>query len=83
MRATILAALLWLAAASPLAAQSCAATAGMPRAQELARQCREVSPATHPPCNPDNPCALIAAEIRRGCAILTERVPGFCRDYQG
>ncbi|MGH7052277.1 MAG: hypothetical protein ACREFK_02140 [Stellaceae bacterium] len=62
-------------------AQPCRQTAGPHRAQELVRQCLEVSPATHPPCNAANPCALIRDEIRRGCALLTSGAPAFCRNY--
>ncbi|WP_369944041.1 hypothetical protein [Xanthomonas medicagonis] len=32
--------------------------------------CRAVSPATHPPCNAANSCAMIDDEIARGCALL-------------
>ncbi|PHP20845.1 hypothetical protein CG471_05080 [Sphingobium sp. IP1] len=32
--------------------------------------CRNVSPATHPPCNAANSCALIEDKIARGCAFL-------------
>jgi len=44
-----------------------------------------VSPATHPPCNADNPCALIISEIKRGCGFFTPgstpKAPAFCRNY--
>ncbi|WP_343237380.1 hypothetical protein [Xanthomonas sp. D-109] len=32
--------------------------------------CRAVSPATHPPCNAANSCAMIDDEIARSCALL-------------
>lgn len=48
----------------------------------LVDQCTEVSPATHPPCNAANPCALIVSEIRRGCALLSgSDRPKFCFAY--
>ena len=39
-------------------------------AEALARQCRRVSPATHPPCNAANSCVMIRDEVARGCALL-------------
>jgi hypothetical protein len=48
---------------------SCADERGQAAAQALADQCRQVSPATRPPCNPANPCAMIQAEIDRSCAL--------------
>ncbi len=49
------------------------------RAAVYVRECLRVSPATHPPCNAHNPCAVITAEIRRGCALLGEGIrPRFC-----
>ncbi len=51
-------------------------------AKLLVDRCIEVSPATHPPCNAENACALIESEIRRGCGMLhgAER-PAYCDDY--
>jgi hypothetical protein len=43
---------------------------------------RDVSPATHPPCNGENACDLIIGEIRRGCGMLTSDIPGYCRQYR-
>jgi hypothetical protein len=60
-----------VAAPAAALAQSCAQTAGRARAADYVRQCREVSPATRPPCDAGNPCDLIISEIRRGCAMLT------------
>ncbi|MGD9883842.1 MAG: hypothetical protein AB7U95_27390 [Reyranella sp.] len=40
-----------------------------------------MSPATRPPCNEANPCALIVDEIKRGCALLPSGAPGFCKTY--
>jgi len=68
-------------AAAPAAAQSCRVTAGTGVAAELVRRCQQVSPATHPPCNAENPCGLIIGEIRRGCGMLGADAPRFCREY--
>jgi hypothetical protein len=59
---------------------SCEAERGLDAAQALADQCRQVSPATHPPCHPANPCAMIQAEIDRSCALWAEDddVPAEC-----
>ena len=56
-------------AQAPSVAQSCSQTAGPERAQELARQCLQVSEATRPPCNAENPCDMMVNEIRRSCAL--------------
>jgi hypothetical protein len=61
------------------AVQSCAVSVGPQRAAEYVRQCLEVSPATHPPCNANNSCDLIIDEIVRGCALLSKDAPGFCK----
>lgn len=63
------------------AAQSCNAQVGEDEAQTYVDQCLEVSPATRPPCNGENPCQLIWDEISRGCAMLGNDAPGFCSDY--
>lgn len=62
-------------------AQSCRDEAGAEDAQTMVDQCLEVSPATHPPCNADNSCEMIADEIARGCGMLGEDAPDFCADY--
>src|SRR4051794_41139041 len=68
---------LWLAAVLALgvnaaAAQdsSCRNTAGPERSAGYVRQCLEVTPAMHPPCNAQNPCELIIGEIARGCRLI-------------
>ncbi len=86
MKPLLFSVLLLAAAASAAAAQSCRQTAGPRRAQELVRQCLQVSQATHPPCNAANPCGMIADEVKHGCAELAEpgmgvRPPGFCCRY--
>jgi hypothetical protein len=57
---------------------SCNQTAGPQKAHQMVRQCLEVSPATHPPCNAANACALIQDEIRRGCTLLGKDAPAYC-----
>ena len=47
---------------------SCAEERGEEAAGVLASRCAFVSPATHPPCNPANPCAMIEDEIQRVCS---------------
>jgi hypothetical protein len=62
---------------------SCRAEVGARQADIYVAQCRDVSPATHPPCNAQNPCALIIAEIKRGCAFLAPaEKPAYCKKYQ-
>lgn len=51
---------------------------GTSRAAALARQCRDISPATRPPCNAENACELIRSEIRRGCNLAAGNAPPFC-----
>ncbi len=63
--------------------QSCLLEVGPDDAQAYVEQCLNVSMATHPPCNAQNPCELIWDEIARGCAALGEDAPEFCSDFQG
>ena len=59
-------------AATPVAegeAGSCLAEIGQAAADRLVARCVAVSPATRPPCNVANPCALIQDEIDRSCAM--------------
>jgi len=51
--------------------KSCSDEIGEQKAARLVKQCLEVSPATHPPCNAWNPCELIEREIRRNCKNST------------
>jgi hypothetical protein len=51
------------------ASTSCILDQGSDGAMELVRRCMAVSPASHPPCNPENPCQLIQDEIDRSCAM--------------
>lgn len=53
----------------PAAAEtSCILDQGSDGAIALAERCVAVSPASHPPCNPENPCKLMTDEIERACA---------------
>ena len=72
-----------LAAGGAAAEESCRATVGPSRAATLVARCAAVSPATRPPCNAANPCALIEAEIARGCEMLDDDAPDFCAAYRG
>ena len=68
---------------APAPAQmSCATSVGAEQAAIYVRQCADVSPATHPPCNASNACALIISEIRRGCALIGSGAPAFCAAYR-
>lgn len=68
-----------LLAADPARAESCRASVGDRQAARLVAHCIAVSPATRPPCNAANACDLIEAEIARGCGMLGEDAPDFCR----
>ena len=79
---TVLLVLLGGAQVEAFAEGSCRTEVGARQADIYVKQCREVSPATHPPCNAQNPCALITAEIKRGCRMLSAaEAPAFCRKY--
>jgi len=58
--------------------QSCEEERGAQAAAALVRACMQVSPATHPPCNAQNTCAMIQDEIIRGCGLLTGAKPPVC-----
>ena len=64
------------------AQMSCAASVGAQQAAIYVKQCIDVSPATHPPCNASNACALIISEIRRSCAMIGSHAPAFCAAYK-
>lgn len=59
-----------IAAATTLPPLSCAADIGSAAAAKRVAICRNVSPATHPPCNAANSCAMIEDEIARSCALF-------------
>ena len=65
------------ASAATLNTTSCNKSAGAERAQRLVRECLEVSPATHPPCNAENSCALIADDQVRVRSAQTGKIAGF------
>jgi hypothetical protein len=46
---------------------SCRDSLGEMASARLVERCIAVSPATRPPCNAANPCALIQGEIDRAC----------------
>jgi hypothetical protein len=58
------------AAQSPATLVSCATEIGAAAAQRKVKACLTVSPATHPPCNAANSCAMIDDEIARSCALF-------------
>ncbi|WP_445192349.1 hypothetical protein ACT009_17620 [Sphingomonas sp. Tas61C01] len=51
---------------------SCATDIGADAAAKRVAICRNVSPATHPPCNVANSCAMIDDEIARSCALFDD-----------
>lgn len=49
---------------------------------DLVSFCKEVSPATHPPCNAENECSLIESEISRGCRMMSpQERPAQCKGF--
>jgi hypothetical protein len=74
-RAALAVGLSLLPAAAQAAAQApaCEKELGQAKAKALVDACIQVSPATHPPCNGANPCALIRGEVARGCDLLDEK----------
>lgn len=65
-------------AKEPATQLSCAAEIGVPAASKLVKQCIQVSPATHPPCNAQNSCAMVRDEIKRACDHISDGKPSFC-----
>ncbi|KQY95556.1 MULTISPECIES: hypothetical protein [unclassified Brevundimonas] len=59
---------------------SCLAEVGAEVSARLVQRCIAVSPATHPPCNAANPCAMIQGEIDRSCEMYApgEAKPAEC-----
>ena len=59
---------------------SCLAEIGEARSKRLVERCIAVSPATRPPCNSANPCAMIQGEFDRSCAMYgpDEKKPKEC-----
>ena len=53
----------------PVTDEPCRDAIGETASARLVQRCIQVSPATHPPCNAANPCALIQGEIDRSCAM--------------
>lgn len=65
-----------LAAAPPGQPASCLDDIGPAASARLVERCIAVSPATRPPCNTANPCAMIQGEIDRACEMYA---PGDAR----
>ena len=80
--AVVAAAMIAASNVAAIAETPCRASVGAEQAANYVRQCTEVSPATHPPCNASNACALIIAEIRRGCRLIGASAPAFCNAYK-
>lgn len=72
------AAFLLVGSASASLAASCTSEVGRREAAILVQRCTEISPATHPPCNAANSCALIREEIQRGCELAGSDAPDWC-----
>ena len=68
-----------LQAPAPATAMSCSGEIGASAASNLVRQCLQVSPGTHPPCNAENSCEMIRSEIKRGCDYVGDSQPSFCK----
>jgi hypothetical protein len=60
--------------------KSCLQEIGAAQSKQLVLQCIQISPATHPPCNAQNDCAMIKDEIRRGCSLSSTK-PAFCASF--
>nr|WP_257575313.1 hypothetical protein [Sphingomonas sanguinis] len=60
----------------PASILSCSAERGQAAAEKLVKICTSVSPATHPPCNAVNSCAIIEDEIARSCALMGDDATG-------
>ena len=67
-------------AVPPTPVKTCAEDIGAAASAKLVQRCIAVSPATHPPCNAQNECALIQGEIDRSCAMYgpDEQKPAEC-----
>lgn len=60
-------------------ATECRQEIGVKAANVLVNQCKEISPATHPPCNASNSCDMIRDEIKRGCTMVADKNPPYCQ----
>ena len=58
--------------------KGCAKTVGKQVANELVRQCLQVSPEPHAACNAQNSCKMMQDEIQRRCESLGANAPAFC-----
>lgn len=60
-------------------AVDCKQEIGAKAANILVNQCKDISPATNPPCNASNSCDLIRDEIKRGCSMVGDKKPAYCQ----
>lgn len=69
-----------LASAPAGEARACLDEIGAVASARLVERCIAVSPATRPPCNAANPCAMIQDEIDRACEMYApdEAKPAEC-----
>lgn len=56
-------------------ADSCILDQGADGSAVLVARCMAVSTASHPPCNPHNPCKVIQDEIDRACGAIPAGQP--------
>ena len=66
--------------ASSAKEKACSEQLGEQESKQLVEWCIDASPATHPPCNSQNSCALIVSEIKRGCGFFkdSKAPPAYC-----
>jgi ketosteroid isomerase-like protein len=68
---------------TPLSAQpTCTREIGSAAAKKLVNRCNQVSPATHPPCNANNPCTMIRGEIIRSEEYLARSDEHYIRSQR-
>lgn len=80
--ARILFAMAMTVLATSVADASCRAEVGAAKAKTYVSHCLQVSPATRPPCNAANDCALIISEVNRGCRLIGRGAPRLCSRYR-
>ena len=61
-------------------AGSCRSQIGDKGAKLISDICSNMSPATRPPCHPDNSCRMIRDEIGRGCRYAGKTAPAYCKN---
>ena len=82
MRAALLLTAMLTAQPAFGADKSCKAEVGHKMAMTYVHDCRMMSPATHPPCNEQNPCWMMWGEVVRSCdmGVSDEKM---CTKYRG